>query len=301
VLVCYLTLVQQLAILIVTMNVLTSDRQAAILRALCEGSSIRATARMVGCSKDTVQALLKAVGAHCKNYHDRFVRGVSPNRVQADELWSFVGKKDKRATFSDKREGRGDVWTWTALDQDSKLMIAYRVGQRDAKNAEAFMADLKDRLSERIQLTTDGLSLYLRAVEKAFKWNGIDYAMLVKIYGTPLGDERRYSPAECIGAEKHWVMGQPKEADVSTSHVERTNLTVRMQARRYTRLTNAFSKKVEFHLYATALFFMFYNYCRKHETLTRANRGIHTTPAMAVGLTNRVWTVYDLLDLLQGK
>lgn len=292
---------QALGYIEIMANVLSTDKQAQILKALCEGVSVRGTARLVGCSKDTVQALLKVVGAHCKNHHDRNVTGVEASRVQCDELWSFIQKKDKLTSLLDKAEGRGDCWTWTGLDQDSKLMIAYRVGQRDARNAEAFIADLKDRLSARIQLTTDGLSLYLRAVEKAFKWNGIDYAMLIKIYGQPVEESRRYSPAECIGAEKHWVMGQPIAENVSTSHVERSNLTVRMQSRRYTRLTNGFSKKVEFHLFATALFVTHYNYCRKHETLTKANRGIHTTPAMAAGLTDRVWTVYDLLDLLQGK
>ncbi len=282
-------------------NVLPFEKQAQIIKALCEGMSIRGTARFVGCSKDTVQALLRVVGAHCKNHHDRFVTGVAASQVQCDELWSFVGLKDKRAKISDRREGRGDVWTWTALDRDSKLAIAYRVGQRDARTAYAFMSDLKDRLNGRTQLTTDGLTLYLRAVERAFKWNGIDYAMLIKIYGQPSDAERRYSPAECIGAEKHWVRGDPDDAEVSTSHVERHNLTVRMQSRRYTRLTNAFSKKIEFHLYATALFFTHYNFCRIHQTLTKASKGVHTTPAMAAGLTDRVWSVADILNLLQGK
>lgn len=282
-------------------NVLDTDKQARIILALCEGNSIRATARMVGCSKDTVSALLKVVGAHCKNHHDRFVTGLAAQNVQVDELWSFVGKKDKRASFTDKAEGMGDCWTWTALDRDSKLMVAYRVGNRDARTAEAFLQDLKDRLANRIQLTSDGLSLYLRAVEKAFRWDGVDYAMLVKVYGAAMEDARRYSPAECIAAEKHWVMGQPKEEAVSTSHVERSNLTVRMQTRRYTRLTNAFSKKVEYHLYATALFFTYYNFCRKHQTLTKQANGVHQTPAMVAGLTDRVWTVYDILNLLQGN
>lgn len=212
--------------------------------------------------------------------------------------------KDKRATPEDRLEGRGDVWTWTALDQDSKLAIAYRVGLRDAPTADAFMADLKDRLADRVQLTSDGLKFYFRAVEKAFGWNGVDYAMLVKTYG-PSGQsgtsDRKYSPSEFVSAEKQWVMGEPKNEDVSTSHIERSNLTVRMQSRRYTRLTNAFSKKVEYHLYATALFFMYYNFCRPHATLTKAHpRHYPTTPAMAAGLADRVWTVNDLLVLLQG-
>lgn len=282
-------------------NVLTSDKQAQIIKALCEGLSIRGTARLVGCSKDTVQALLKVVGAHCKNHHDRFVRNVEARSVQADELWSFIGKKDRRASLADKREGRGDCWTWSALDQDLKLVIAYRFGHRDARNATAFISDLKDRLATRIQLTTDGLPLYLRAVEKAFKWDGVDYAMLVKIYGKPVEGHHRYSPPVCDGAEKHWVMGQPNTEDVCTSHIERQNLTVRTQSRRYTRLTNAYSKKVEFHLYATALFFAHYNFCRVHQALTKLAGGVHTTPAMAAGLSDRVWTVRDLLALLQGN
>ena len=198
---------------------------------------------------------------------------------------------------------RGDVWTWTALDQDSKLAIAYRVGKRDPIDANAFMEDLGDRLANRVQMTTDGLKIYLRAVEGAFGWGGVDYAMLVKLYGAAGSEKdpsRRYSPGVCIGIEKSSIMGTPDEADVCTSHVERQNLTMRMQMRRFTRLTNAFSKKVEFHLYAVALHFMHYNFCRPHMTLSRANRGIHTTPAMAAGLANRVWTVYDLLNLLHG-
>ena len=202
----------------------------------------------------------------------------------------------------ERGQGRGDVWTWTALDQDSKLAVAYRIGNRDAENASAFVEDLEDRLASRIQLTTDGLSLYLTAVEDAFGWARVDYAMLVKMYGSSPDAEanRRYSPAVCIGAEKRYIMGQPEEADVCTSHVERQNLTMRMQMRRFTRLTNAFSKKVEFHLYAVALHFTHYNFCRPHQTLTRKNRGIHTTPAMAAGLADRVWTVFDILKLLHG-
>ncbi len=194
------------------------------------------------------------------------------------------------------------MWTWTALDQDSKLIVAYRVGNRDPKTGHAFIQDLHDRLSSRVQLTTDGLTIYLTAVERAFGWGQVDYAMLIKLYGhSPDGEEnRRYSPAVCVGTRKEPIMGRPEEADVCTSHVERQNLTMRMQMRRFTRLTNAFSKKVENHLYAVALHFMHYNFCRPHQTLTRANRGIHTTPAMAAGLTNRVWTMEDILNLLHG-
>jgi IS1 family transposase len=293
--------------ILVTMNALTPAVQAAILRCLVEGNSIRATARMTGTAKGTVLSLLKIVGAHCINYHDRFVRDVATKRVQCDEIWSFVGAKEKNVPALERGLGqRGDVWTWTALCAESKLMLAYRVGCRDAENGMAFMQDLKDRLLGRTQLTTDGLTIYFRAVEEAFGWNRVDYAQLVKIYGQSVESQdgrahRRYSPAVCLGAKKNCVMGQPDEAHVSTSYVERQNLTMRMSMRRFTRLTNAFSKKVEFHRYAVALHFMHYNFCRPHMTLTKAKRGIHTTPAMAAGLTNRVWTVDDLLELLQGN
>lgn len=282
-------------------NVLAPAKQVQILKVLAEGSSVRATARIVGCSKDTVQSLARIVGAHCKNYHDRFVRNVTAKKVQLDELWSFVGMKDKNATPEDKAAGRGDVWTWYGLDSDSKLIVAYRVGNRDGATAAAFVADLAERLKDRVQLTSDGLRYYLSAVESAFGWNGVDFAQLVKIYGaTPgTGAAKRYSPPEYITAEKSWVMGEPKMEDVSTSHVERMNLTTRMHVRRFTRLTNAFSKKLEYHLYAVALHVMWVNYCRPHTTLTKAAKGAKTTPAMVAGLTDRVWTAEDILALLK--
>lgn len=243
------------------------------------------------------------MGAHAKNHHDRFTRDVACKRVQCDEIWSFVASKEKNTSPAKKAEGHGDVWTWTALCQDTKLLLAYRVGDRDAPTANAFVEDLEDRLTGRVQLTTDGLKLYLTAVENAFGWAKVDYAMLVKQYGPgpDLTATRRYSPAVCTGAVKTHVMGNPDPADVTTSHVERQNLTMRMQQRRFTRLTNAFSKKVEYHLYAVALHAMFYNYCRPHQTLTKARGGMKTTPAMAAGLTDRVWTVYDMIDLLDGR
>jgi IS1 family transposase len=278
------------------MNQLPMERQAAIVRALVEGNSLRATARMTGTSKNTVSKLLRDLGAHCKNHHDRMVRGVSCKRVQCDEIWAFCGSKEKNTTPEKKAEGNGDVWTWTAICQDSKLIVSYLVGDRDAPTAREFVEDLAGRLANRIQLTTDGMRLYLTAVEKAFGWGKVDYAMLVKLYGP--GDSGRYSPAVCLGADKVPVMGSPNEADISTSHVERNNLTMRMQMCRFTRLTNAFSKKVECHLYAVALHFAFYNYCRPHMTLTKKRGGMHTTPAMAAGLTDRVWTVEDLLGLM---
>jgi len=257
---------------------------------------------MTGTAKGTVMRLLKIVGAHAKNYHDRFVRDIEAKRIQCDEIWSFAGCKERRVPLEEKGGERGDVWTWTALDQDTKLMVAWRVGKRNPTDAMAFMSDLADRLSSRVQLTTDGLSLYFRAVEEAFGWGRVDYAMLIKLYGSGDPEEaRRYSPAQCIGIRKEWVMGRPDEADVCTSHVERQNLTMRMQMRRFTRLTNAFSKKVEYHLYAVALHFLWYNFARPHMTLTKANRGIKTTPAMAAGLADRPWTAEDVLELLQGN
>jgi IS1 family transposase len=283
---------------LVDMNKLSTDRQAAVIRALCEGNSIRATGRMTGTAKGTILTLLRNVGAHAKNYHDRMVQNVPAKRVQVDELWSFVGMKGKRASAEDKAAGRGDAWTWYALDQDSKLIIAYRVGKRDSQTARAMMKDLASRLANRVQLTTDGLSWYLRAVEEAFGWNGTDYAQLIKIYAHVPSEAGRYSPPECIGTEKAWVMGKPKAEDISTSHVERMNLTTRMEVRRFTRLTNAYSKKLEFHLYAVALHVMWVNYCRPHSALSHGRNKV--TPAMAAGLADRVWEAEDLLGLLNG-
>lgn len=285
------------------MNTLANDTRAAILRALCEGNSIRATARLTGTSKNTVAGLLKLVGAHCKNHHDRFVRDVACKRVQMDEIWSYCFSKEKNTSPEMKEEGHGDVWTWTALCQDSKLLVAFKVGDRDAPTCNEFVQDLEDRLSNRVQLTSDGLKLYLRAVEDAFGWARVDYAQLVKTYGPgpDLEANRRYSPAVCLSTQKVPVMGKPDRADITTSHVERQNLTMRMHMRRFTRLTNAFSKKVEYHLYAVCLHAMFYNFVRPHQTLTKRRGGMQTTPAMAAGLADRPWTVHDLLDLLDGR
>lgn len=279
------------------MNVLSIDKQTAIIAALVDGNSVRATARICGVAKGTVLSLLRIVGAHCKNHHDRFVCGVAAKRVQVDEIWSFVGAKQRNA----KNAGQGDVWTFTAIDADTKLIIGYRLGARDGTTARPFLLDLADRLNGRCQLTTDGHKMYTWAVENAFGWNGADFAQLVKVFAPSAEGERRYSPPIIVSTQKMTVMGQPDPAHVSTSYVERSNLTMRMQMRRFTRLTNAFSKKIENHLYAVALHFMFYNYCRAHGTLTAAAGGIKTTPAMAAGLTNRVWTIHDLIDLLQGK
>jgi IS1 family transposase len=279
------------------MNKLTTDRQAAVLRCLCEGNSIRATTRLTGVAKGTIQTLLRNVGAHAKNYHDRMVRNVAAKRVQADEIWAFVGMKNKHASPEEKLMGMGDAWTYYALDSDSKLIIAYRVGKRDARTTQAFVSDLADRLANRVQLTTDGLYFYKVAVESAFGWYGTDYAQLVKIFGQDYAGPGRYSPPVCIGAQRVWIMGEPKEDEVATSHVERMNLTTRMEMRRFTRLTNGYSKKLEFHLYAVALHVMWVNYCRPHSALSQGRNKV--TPAMAAGLADRVWTAEDILDLLE--
>lgn len=291
-----MTMVKHFASLSVTMNILPAEKRAAILAALCEGASIRATARMVRVSRTTVLKLLVEVGEFCATYQNHTLRNLPCQKVQADELWAFVGAKARNA----KTPGYDDVWTFVALDADSKLIVSWLVGQRIAEHAEAFMKDVASRLANRVQLTTDGHHMYLSAVASAFHYD-IDYAMLVKHYGTAPDSERRYSPPVCLGCSKTWVMGQPQAEDVSTSYVERANLTIRMQSRRFTRLTNAFSKKVENHAHAFALFAMHYNFCRVHATLTKAAGGIHTTPAMASGVTDRVWRIENVLALIDPK
>ena len=279
------------------MNKLDAKTRALILRCLVEGNSIRATARLADVSKITVNKLLIDAGKACARFHDENVVGVRAARVQCDEIWSFTYAKQKNvAGAKSAPEGAGDTWTWTALDSDSKLVISYMIGARDSEYAMAFMDDLRGRLANRVQLTTDGHKPYLEAVEGAFGGD-IDYAMLVKHYGEPSGQkghERKYSPAICTGARKVRIEGNPVKADVSTSHVERQNLTMRMHMRRFTRLTNAFSKKVENHAYAVALHFMYYNFARQHQTL-------RVSPAMAAGLTDRLWGVEDIVALVEAQ
>lgn len=284
---------------LIAMNKLTDSRRAAIIRALVEGNSVRATARLTDSAKATVLKLLVEVGEFCSIYQDHALRHLNSKRIEADEIWAYVGAKQKNATS----ERQGDLWTYTAIDADSKLMISWLVGSRNSANTQAFMSDVAERLAGRVQLTTDGLSWYVSAVENAFGWNGTDYAQIIKSYGAPKDEagSRRYSPMECTGIVKTPIMGNPDEENVSTSYVERQNLNMRMSMRRFTRLTNGFSKKAENHAHAVSLYFMFYNYCRPHQTLTKAAKGIKMTPAMAAGLTDRVWTVQDILGKMDGN
>ncbi len=280
------------------MNRLSTERRVQILAALCEGASVNSAARQTGCSKVTILKLLAEVGQVCLDYQRKTMVNLPCKRLQADEVWSFVQKKERRVPQNEKGLGQGDAWTWTAICADTKIVPCWHVGRRDANAASYFMEDLASRLANRVQLTTDGLNKYLNAVENAFGWNGIDYAMLVKIYGQAPEGQRRYSPPILLATEKEWVMGDPDEMHVSTSYAERQNLTMRMNIRRLTRLTNGFSKKIENHVHAIALYFMHYNFCRKHQTLTTANGGIHTTPAMAAGVSDHVWKIEEIVALL---
>jgi len=273
------------------MNRLSNDDRAKILHLLCEGMSIRAVTRLTGASKNTVAKLLVDAGKACAAYHDAHVRNVKASRVQVDEIWSFTYAKEKNVpTAKDAPEGAGDTWTWTALDADSKLIVSYLVGGRDSEYAMWFMDDLAARLANRVQLTSDGHRAYLEAVEGAFGAD-VDYAQLVKLYGNAPGERGRYSPAAVTGIKKKVREGNPDMADVSTSYVERQNLTIRMHMRRFTRLTNAFSKKVENHAHAVALHMMYYNFVRIHKTL-------RVTPAMAAGVSDRLWEIADIAQLV---
>jgi IS1 family transposase len=287
------------------MNILTPERQAAVIRALVEGNSMRSTARLTGVARNTVSNLLRDLGAHCKNHHDRFVRGLTPARVQMDEIWSFCEMKEKHVKPEAKGTGPGDVWTWVAMDPETKLVIGYKSGSRESATGQAFVNDVADRISGRVQITTDGLAVYRRAILSRFGGRGstpVDYAQLVKVFGGEHGPDaaRRYSPAKLLRIETQVIMGNPDPDHISTSMVERQNLHMRMSMRRFTRLTNAFSKKIEFHLYAIALHYTYSNFCRVHSTLTKA-AGKPTTPAMAAGLAEKPWTIDDLLSLLHGN
>lgn len=277
------------------MNKLPQKTRVQILSMLCEGVSMRAISRMTDVSINTVSKLLVDAGEACAAFHDETVHGVNAKRVQCDEIWSFTYAKQKNVkTAVAAPEGAGDTWTWTAIDADSKLIVAYLVGARDADYANAFMQDVADRLATRVQLTTDGHKPYLAAVEGAFGAD-VDYAQLVKLYGSsPEAAKGRYSPAECIGARKTPVEGDPDMDHVSTSYVERQNLTMRMHMRRFTRLTNGFSKKFENHAHMVALYTVFYNFLKIHKTL-------RVTPAMEAGLSDTVHDFDWICDLIDAR
>ncbi|WP_439534597.1 IS1 family transposase [Polymorphobacter sp.] len=270
------------------MNRLSTEYRARILHLLCEGMSIRAVSRLTGASKNTVTKLLINAGKACAAYHDANVRAVPAKRVQVYEIWSFNSAKQENVPTV---KAVGDAWTWTAIDADSKLIVSYLVGGRDADYAMWCMEDLASRLASRVQLTSDGPKAYLQTVEGAYGCD-VDYAQLVKMYGPTITAPGRYVPAECTGAKKVPIMGSPDYADVSTSYVERQNLTMSMHMRRFTRLTNAFSKKVENHAHAVALHMMYYNFVRIHKTL-------RVTPAMAADVTNRLWDIADIAKLVE--
>jgi|ERR1035437_2205777 IS1 family transposase len=274
------------------MNKLDTAKRSQVVSAIVEGCSIRSIVRMTGVSKNTIAKLLVELGAACSKYMDEHLTGLHCQRVQVDEIWGFVGCKQKAVTAKKLEQGVcGDIWTWIAIDADTKLVPCFIIGQRDPVTARDFIEDLAGRLANRVQLTSDGLKLYLTAVRNAFGGD-IDYAMLVKVYGNPPEGEKRYSPAECIGCEPKRITGNPDPNHISTSYIERQNLTLRMSIRRMTRLTNAFSKKVENHVAALAIFYMYYNFCRIHQTL-------RITPAMASGISEHVWEIQDLIGLLR--
>jgi IS1 family transposase len=279
------------------MNKLSTDEKVRVVACLVEGNSLRSTVRLTGIHRTTIQKLLVELGAACSAYQDKMMRNLKCKRLQCDEIWAFVGCKEKNVPAEQKNQGRGSVWTWTAMDAETKLVPCWFVGNRDAGAAYHFIHDLKGRLASRIQLTTDGHKPYVEAVEDAFGAE-IDYAQLVKIFGVEKGPkdnaEIRYSPAQCMGARKAVISGHPDYQHVSTSFTERQNLTMRMSIRRFTRLTNAFSKKVENHEAAVALHFMYYNFARIHQTL-------RVMPAMEAGIADHVWSLEEIMGLLEKK
>lgn len=276
----------------VSMNRLDLPTRCQILAALVEGNSIRATARRTGAAKNTITKLLVDLGRACFDYQDSVFRDLPCKRIEVDECWAFGYAKAKNVTpeISTKNPFGADVWTWAAIDADTKLIPSWVIGPRDGVTARIFVDDLAGRLADRIQLTSDGLNVYLQAVERAFRGH-VDYAQLVKIYGNTAEGQTHYSPAECIGCEKHAVSGYPDPEHISTSYVERANLTMRMGMHRFTRLTKAFSRKIENHSAAVALHMMYYNFVRIHQTL-------RTTPAMAAGVTNKLLEIADIVALL---
>ena len=276
-------------------NKLPLATRVQILSLLCEGSSMRSISRVADVSINTVSKLLIDAGEACAAFHDEHVRGVKAKHIQVDEIWSFTYSKQKNvASAKAAPEGAGDTWTWTALDADSKLIVSHFVGGRDGECAKWFMQDVAERLANRVQLTSDGHRAYLEAVEGAFGAD-VDYAQLIKLYGNaPDAFKGRYSPAECTGIKKVPIEGKPDKVHVSTSYVERQNLTMRMHMRRFTRLTNAFSKKFESHAHMVALYAVWYNFVRQHKTL-------RMSPAMAAGISDRLWDVTDIVALIDAR
>src|ERR1017187_1049151 len=284
------------------MNKLSMDKKVAVITALVEGCSVRSTSRLTGVAKGTIIRLLEEVGTACAAFQDVALRNIKAERIQIDEIWSFVGCKQKNVTVEKIEVGIcGDTWTFAAIEAQSKLVISWLVGRRDAGCATEFLQDVASRLANRVQLTTDGHKMYLNAVVDAFA-DDIDYAQLVKVFGNDPEGQRRYSPAQCLGTKKEALIGSPDPAHISTSYIERQNLTMRMNARRFTRLTNAFSKKIEnhmhsvalFYMHSVALFYMHYNFVRIHQTL-------RVTPAMAAGVSHKLWSIYDIVLMATAK
>ena len=279
-----------------SMNKLNTQKRAQIIKALVEGNSIRATCRMTDTSKGAVLKLVPEIGKACAEYQDKVLRNLPCKRLQCDEIWGFCYGKEKNIPPKLKGKfGFGDVWTWIAIDADTKLIPSWVVGDRSADTATIFIRDLASRLANRVQLTTDGWKPYLVAVADGFDGVPLDYAMLTKLYNDPpAGNEKRYSPGECCGTRKDEIRGDPDPKHISTSFVERQNLTMRMSMRRFTRLTNGFSKKVENLRHAVALHYMYYNFCRVHQTL-------RVTPAMEAGVSNHIWTAEEVVALMDSK
>jgi IS1 family transposase len=277
------------------MNKLSTEKRSAVVAALVEGNSLRGTARLTGVARMTIEKLLRDLGAACAAYHDANVRGLKSRRIQCDEIWAFVGAKAKNVP-AEKRGQWGDVWTWTAIDADSKLIIGYRVGQRTASDAYDFMQDIAARLTNRVQLTTDAFKVYLNAVDYAFGVD-VDFATLEKHYGSYVTNgsaAHRYTPAQITASKRAVITGDPDRKHISTSYVERQNLTMRMHMKRFARLGNGFSKKIEMHAHSVALHFMYYNYAKIHSTL-------RVTPAMEAGLSTHPWNIEEIISLLDHQ
>ncbi len=277
------------------MNRMDTVRRAQVVRCLIEGCSINSTVRMTGVAKNTILKLLVELGAACVEFLDATMRNLPCERLQADEAWAFCYAKQKNVKPEHFDDGgyAGDIWTWVAIDADTKLIPCWLIGQRDPIAARLFMEDLASRMANRIQLTTDGLKVYINAVKNAFG-DDIDYAMLIKVYSNTMEGQKRYSPAVCIGCERAEINGSPDPLHVNTSYVERQNLTMRMQMRRFTRLTNGFSKKLENHAASVAVHFMAYNFQRKHLTLG-------TTPAVNAGIADHIWSIEEIIGLLERR